>query len=207
MSKTGRGVIYIVWGDEIEPMLQRSIASLKRYHPELPVEVIRIPAANPASLENLREKASMFDRTPFAETLFLDADTVVFDNLDFGFAKARQFRLACCISEAPWARRFRGLAGRGDIVEYNTGVLFFTEKAKPIFDQWRVLIPQIDASEMSGYQGKLMVRPFNDQASFAAAIEVARVSPFVLPINWNYRYPGPKIFFGPLNLSDLFAAR
>jgi len=40
--------------------------------------------------------------------------------------------LACCICENPWARRYGGL--QGDLVEYNTGVQFFTRAAKPYFD-------------------------------------------------------------------------
>lgn len=199
MAQSGRGVLYMVWGKEIEATLQRSIASVKAIHPELPVEVIRLDGGGDDP-KNLLHKARMAERTPFAETLFLDADTVVLDRLDFGFAKAQRFGLACCICEAPWARRYRGLAGVGEMIEYNTGVLFFTAGAKPVFDLWPALAAEIDSAALFAKDGKPVVMPANDQASFAAAVDRAGLSPFVLPPNWNFRYEFQKSFFGPIKI-------
>lgn len=199
MAQSGRGVLYMVWGSEIEATLQRSLASVKAIHPELPIEVVRL-GADPNSLQSLLEKAAMFDRSPFAETLFLDADTVVLDRLDFGFEKAQRFGLACCICESPWARRYRGLASAGEMIEYNTGVLFFTAGAKPVFDLWPLLAAEIDSSSLFAKNGKPVVMPANDQASFAAAVNRAGISPFVLPLNWNFRYEFQKSFFGPIKI-------
>jgi hypothetical protein len=80
MSK--RGVIYMVWGrnEKIERAFERSKKSVNTVHPELPVEVIRLDDANDPC-KGLLEKAQMFERTPFRETLFLDADTVVLGRL------------------------------------------------------------------------------------------------------------------------------
>jgi hypothetical protein len=199
MAKTGRGALYMVWGHEIEAVLQRSLASLKAVHPELPVEIVRLPGGSDDP-QHLLEKARMAQRTPFAETLFLDADTVVLDRLDFGSEKARQFGLACCLCESPWARRYRGLASRGDIVEYNTGALFFTERARPVFDLWPTLAAQIDSASLFAKDGKPVVMPANDQASFAVAVEQAGCSPFALPLNWNFRAEFQKSFFGPIKI-------
>lgn len=125
-------------------MLSRSIASLKRTHPNLPFEVVRIPApADP--IMGLLEKARMAELSPFDETLFLDADTVVLDDLDFGFRHAQKTGVACCICEAPWARRYTGLPN-DDAIEYNTGLLFFTKAAAPVFSHWQSLATTIDSS-------------------------------------------------------------
>ena len=199
MKTAERGVVYMVWGAKIEPVLQRSLASLRAHHPELPVEVIRIEA-DPSTNKSLLAKAEIFARTPFHETLYLDADTVVLDRLDFGYEKARQFGLACCICEAPWARRYGGLAGRGDMIEYNTGVLFFTETAEPVFALWQEMAPQLDSSIKFYLRDRLVTMAFNDQASFAAAIERAAISPFVLPRNWNFRADLERSFIGPLKI-------
>jgi hypothetical protein len=139
-----RGVIYMVWGrsEKIERALERSKKSVNTVHPELPVEVIRLDDVNDPS-KGLLEKARMFERTPFQETLFLvDADTVVLGRLDFGFRKAQDFGLACSICECPWARRYAGI--QGEAIEYNTGVLFFSARAKPVFKRWARLAPQLD---------------------------------------------------------------
>ena len=102
-----RGVLYMTWGNEPRTAraLRRSIESLRRWHPELPVETVTGEDRGP--FEGLLQKAAMLERSPFEETLFLDADTVVLGRLDFGFEKARQFGLACCICECPWAKRYR----------------------------------------------------------------------------------------------------
>jgi len=47
MSNPTRGVLYLVWGDTIEPYVQRSIASLKVHHPSLPVHVERVTPRDP----------------------------------------------------------------------------------------------------------------------------------------------------------------
>src|SRR5437867_4083281 len=130
-NPTERGVLYIVWGDGIEQSLQRSITSLHSVHPELPVHVQRVRG------DGLQQKSQMRLMSPFQTTLYLDADTIVLGRLDFAFEKSEQFGLACCICEAPWLRRYG--ASEGDRIEYNTGVLFFTPRAAPVFREWERL--------------------------------------------------------------------
>jgi len=199
MKSSGRGVLYLVWGEKIEPVLQRSIASLKAIHPELPIEIARLDAPE-NSAQSLMEKTEMFERSPFDETLYLDADTIVMGRLDFAFEMARQFGLACCICEAPFARRYAGLADRGDMVEYNCGVLFFTTRAKPVFDAWREIALSLDSSLLHFAGGRKAVMPWNDQAGFAAAVAKCGISPFVLPRNWNFRAYIEHEFYGPLKI-------
>jgi lipopolysaccharide biosynthesis glycosyltransferase len=204
MAKSGRGVLYIVWGEKGEAVLQRSKDSLARFHPELPVEVVRLQsAADP--IEMLLKKAEMFEMSPFEETLFLDADTVVMGKLDYAFEKARQFGLACCICECPWARRYQK-SRMGDRIEYNTGVLFFTPKAKPIFDAWKDHAGKIDSSIVFVQNEKLVEMSHNDQASFAMAVDSAGTAPFVLPLNWNFRPGWYRSFFGPIKIWHDYAA-
>lgn len=191
-EKSSRGVLYIHWG-ETDQILQRSIQSLKAIHPELPHHVVELPKDS-----NLLSKARMAEYSPFDETLYLDADTVVLGNLDFGFQKAAEFGLACSICENPWARRFAAL--RGETVEYNTGVLFFTKKVRPVFDLWAGMVGKIDSS-MRFYRGKeIRTMPVNDQAGFALAVEKNHISPFVLPMNWNFRPVTQHGFFGPIKI-------
>lgn len=188
-----RGILYITWGDKADGVLERSLASVARYHGELPVHVERLPER-----ADLLEKAKMMAMTPFAETLYLDADTVVLGRLDFGFDKAVRHGLACAVCECPWARRYTGIAG--DLVEYNTGVLFFTRQARPVFDAWQRLAPAVDSSIPIFVGEKLAHMPINDQAGFALAVERTGFLPFVLPLNWNFRPKWHKSFFGPIRI-------
>lgn len=191
-----RGALYIVWGETVEPVLERSRRSLATVHPELPVEVVRLKAADP--IKQLIEKSRMAQYTPFRETLFLDADTVVLGRLDYGFEKARRFGLACCICECPWARRYASLSG--DVIEYNTGVLFFTGESGPLFEAWQRLAAQLDSSIRFVRDGKPARMPYNDQCGFAAAVEETGFSPFILPLNWNFRPAWHRAFFGPIKI-------
>ncbi len=188
-----RGVVYIVWGKFDQRLLDRSIASLKAHHPELPVHVERLPDGS-----GLLDKSGMLGMTPFEETLFLDGDTVVLDRLDFGFEKAQRHGLALSICECPWGRRYAGLSG--DIVEYNTGVMFFTAKAKPVFDAWAATVRNLDSSCIFSMGGQLHRMPENDQAGFAKAVDDTGFQPFVLPYNWNFRPKWHKSWYGPLKI-------
>jgi hypothetical protein len=188
-----RGIIYLYWGDKIKPDLDRSIESVKRHHPELPFECFRLPDD-----ATLLDKASMFALTPFDTTLFLDTDTVVLDRLDFGFEKAESFGLACCINECPWARRYADIGG--DQIEYNTGVLFFTRQAEPVFQAWANLAGQIDSSIVFRRDGTAYLMPHNDQAGFSQAIVETGFNPFILPLNWNLRPTWQRSFFGPVKI-------
>ena len=191
MSK--QGAVYVVWGKVDKTILDRSIASLKAHHPDLPVHIEHLPDE-----ATLLDKARLLDFTPFEETLFLDMDTVVMGNLDFGFRKGREVGLALCICECPWARRYGGLTG--DLVEYNTGVMFFTNKAKPVFDAWTGLVAHVESSIVFQAGGEYVKMPLNDQAGFAKAIDDTGFVPYVLPLNWNFRPRWHKSWFGPLKV-------
>lgn len=194
--KAKRGVLYVVWGDtkKAEKWMQRSITSLRQYHPDIPVHVEKFDSGSKIN------KTRLCDLTPFEETAYLDNDTVVMGNLDFAFDKARQFGLACCINECPWAMRYSDDRLCGDIVEYNCGILFFTAKAKPVFNAWEKLFPTTDASIIHYKDNGLCIMPVANQGSFALAIEQTGFLPFVLPYNWNFRPSWYRSFFGPIKI-------
>lgn len=95
-----RGILYMVWGSRHEALLERSMASARAIHPELPIHVERLPDTS-----TLLDKAAMADLTPFEQTVFLDTDTVVLDRLDYAFDKTEKFGLSVGVCECPWARR------------------------------------------------------------------------------------------------------
>lgn len=193
-----RGIISIYWGDEAKLPIERLKASINKFHPNLPHEVIKVeaPGGDPSSLN---QKAAMFELSPFEETLFLDLDTVVLGNLDFGFEKAKQFGMAIAICEAPWGKRYPKIFS-GDEIEYNTGVIFFTKKVKVVFDKWKELAKIIDSSILGISEDGIYTMPANDQGSFALAIEETGFNPFILPLNWNFRPIWHRSFFGPIKI-------
>lgn len=193
-----RGILSIYWGDESKLPIERLKASVKKFHPELPHEIIKLDAPSD-DFASLNRKAAMFDLSPFDETLFLDLDTVVLSRLDFGFEKARQFGIALAICESPWGRRYPKIF-TGDELEYNTGVIFFTKQSKILFDKWKELASTVDSSMTGVHDGKAYTMPANDQGSFALAIEQTGFNPFTLPLNWNFRPIWQRSFFGPIKI-------
>jgi hypothetical protein len=189
-----RGVLYIKWGSPLDAILNRSLQSLHAIHPELPVHIVKFPDNT-----DIMAKSTMFDLSPFEETLFLDVDTVVLSRLDFAFEAAQRHGIACCISECPWARRYAVLSNAGDVIEYNTGVVFFTRAAKAVFDLWRDSAPKIDSSCRFYADNELRVG-YNDQSPFAYAVRQLQFNPYVLPQNWNLRPAWQRIFWGPLKI-------
>ncbi|MBL9000222.1 MAG: hypothetical protein JNK25_03695 [Phycisphaerae bacterium] len=196
-----RGVLYVVWDRFFNPAMQatldRSIASVKQLHPELPVKIHDLPKG-----ASLVDKAGMMEWTPFDTTLFLDADTVVLDRLDFGFEMAERHHLACCICEAPYARRYPH-AVSGDLIEYNTGVLFFDRAplTRELFARWAELARTADSRlPIRFVNGQLDEMPCNDQCGFAMAVHELAFNPFVLPLNWNLRAQWQKVVYGPIKV-------
>lgn len=185
-----RGALFMVWGEKHEGYLSRAARSVRQHHPDLPIHIHRLGEG-----ASLLDKASMAEVTPFDTTLFLDVDTVTLGRLDFGFEQAERHGLACCICEAPWARRYPSI--RGDVVEYNTGVLFWNRAAKPVFDRWNAIARDIDCS-ITMQDGRKMAE--NDQAGFAAAVNALHFNPFVLPLNWNFRPQWHKSWWGALRV-------
>jgi hypothetical protein len=161
-------------------------------HPDLPVHVEWLDQGT------LRDKTRMGSLTPFETTLYLDADTIVLGNLDAAFDKAERFGLACSICEAPWLRRYRTDAGDG--IEYNTGVLFWSRAARPVFEAWERLADTPSASCWTMRDGILRGLNYDDQASFGRAIAATGFNPFVLPINYNLRPAFHRSYFTPVKI-------
>lgn len=194
---TTRGALYLTWpGDpRTEQQLARSRASLAKWHPELPVHVHELPVGS-----NLLDKADMIDFSPFEETLYIDADTVVMGRLDYAFDKADQHGIAVCICECPWARRFAALSGMGDIIEYNTGILFWSTKGVEVMRHWQNIGRDINSSIMFPSKTGVSVMPNNDQAGFSLAVDQLGFNPWVLPLNWNFRPLWHHSAFGPIKI-------
>ena len=166
-----QGILYYVWGDYNTAELERSIGSAERFGYDYHVHEAK------GEHKGLANKQGLFKASPFDVTLFLDIDTEIQGNLDFGFQQAD--RVACCIAPATNAH----LAAEGDfkqripkdLPQYNTGVIFFTQAHAPLFRLWANYINE----DPNAYK--------NDQPHFSLACHNLDVSPYVLPRNWNWR--------------------
>jgi hypothetical protein len=190
-----RGVLWMRWGET--PGLERSRASVKHWHPELPQHVAEMPADSTVLC-----KSKMYELSPFDETLFLDADTTVLGRLDYGFNIARAHCIAVTHSANPWQRRYYKMRVEPDDVEYSTGVVFFRKcgEIKRTFDEWSALSESADTRcKYANDAGATLEQLHNDQATFSMAMW-SNDRTFVLPQNWNFVPRWQKQFFGPLKI-------
>src|SRR6056297_1747455 len=117
MGNKKRGILYIYWGDKLDKEVNKSIESIK--FTGLPYHVQKFNKGDKST------KTLMYDLSPFEETLFLDTDTMVLDNIDYGFKMAQRHGVAITIAPACYARRFTDNLPENDLIEYNSGVIFF----------------------------------------------------------------------------------
>jgi hypothetical protein len=88
-----------------------------------------------------------------------------------------------------------------DQTEYNTGVIFFTQAARPVFDAWERLALTVPAtSRWTTMDNVPRGLPFEDQAGFAEAIRQCSFNPFVLPLNYNLRPFYHRGAFAPVKI-------
>jgi lipopolysaccharide biosynthesis glycosyltransferase len=175
-----RGILYYMWGNDPKQkkLLERSIESAKKFGYDYDV------VWDNSEYKGFRKRIDLYYKSSFDTTLYLDADTVIMDNIDYGFEMAEKYGLACCI--APASSAYDALKQHKndlitkmpvDLPQYNCGVLFFSERkrAEMIFEYWSILLTKyIESSE-------------NDQPYLAYAMHDLNFHPYVLPKNWNYR--------------------
>lgn len=145
------GVLYAVDGNpHFRRMQAVSEASLRRLHPDWPVEVVELPPPPVSALRrvyrglsfwkaekrraragqdmrSVEAKALAWARSPFTHTLFLDADTVVRRPLDALRARAMQSDVLA--TGLPW-KQYKGLhAWQPETFPYvMSGVVFFNRR-------------------------------------------------------------------------------
>ncbi len=172
-----RGIVYVAWGEKHVLEAARSAAT-SRYPTALVTcspqfvpagafgEVIVEEFRDFAGLHPFYRKLAGLRRSPFAVTVFLDADTaVVGADLDLGFRQAEKFGFAAVISPG-MTFELKGV----EYVHYNGGVLF----VRGCPDAWIAEVLRL-APEF----------PRSDEPAWAVAWDRLGINPAVLPFSFN----------------------
>ena len=193
-----RGVIYLALGRRHLGEAQQSIASLRIFHPELPVSIftdqrgtrclqattIHIPTAR----SPFKQKIAALLKSPYRHTLYLDTDTVIVGSLNplFRFLHSHEW----CIAEAPrfnfedGAFQFEAFQSPGF---FNTGVIAFETNAgvQRLLQKWASIIePQPDEEMRPGHLCDQWY--FNNAVIQTDAYQALRVR-VVNNLEWNLR--------------------
>lgn len=186
-----RGILYIIWGNRPwdRKLLELSKKSAEKYCPNIPIHVVEVNGSR-----GLLHKSDMLDLSPFHNTLYLDNDTIILDDLSFGFDMSEKHGIACCHDRACELERWHIYK---NISEYNTGVIFF-DKTHPsvdgVFNRWQIRCDFNRCSYPALVSG-------NDQPLFGVACYEKGFNPYVLPETWNYRrYRDTDSIFGNIKI-------
>lgn len=172
-----------------------------------------IDAPEHPTLRGAMNKARLFDLTPYARTLYIDADCLLFSpRIEFFWRKYRDHPFAvegqkrttgpvfscslgekdaaalCCLLEIPYLSAF------------NAGVMYFerTDASKAVFDKVLSLFegPHRDAIS---YRYK-HVGEYADEPFFGAALGALGIAPFEPPAAQRLQVTTPNIVDGVMNL-------
>lgn len=81
-----RGVVMVVYGEQAEQSERRACEALEHICPDLPVHIERQRRGWATdTAESRYAKVTLFNWSPFDHTVYLDADTQVYQSIDVGF--------------------------------------------------------------------------------------------------------------------------
>jgi len=191
----GRGVVYIATGQTYLRQALRSAESLKRAMPSLETAVFTDCELKPGTFDrifalsaperSMRDKIVSLPASPYEETLYLDADTYVAEDLSELFRLLEMFDLAA--AHAPARRAFPVNKVPPSFPEYNAGVILFKKSPEVLrfFSDWLGLYDdrRRQAPPPSVKGRKIMKEyPLRDQPTFrevlyASPLRIATLTP------------------------------
>ncbi len=209
--KKKRAVVFLAWGkrhvNQVFSCIKESklsgyslilITDHSTWVPEkVPgLEIVRADFLHDCFLR--KAELSIFLPKGYDSYLFLDSDTVVIEDISFGFEKAEIHGIALATAthysldhfwNAGDVMRKEELGESGQL-QYNSGVMFFalTDRVIDVFNQWRELA--------EWYRNEMFD---DDQSLLSIAMEKLNFSPYTLSRNYNYRYLEKRIPGEPIS--------
>lgn len=185
-SEKTRGVIYAATGEAYLETARRSARSLRKHCPGLPItlfsdiddqsglfdRVVRIDGAHE------RSKVDAICDTPYDETLYLDTDTLIREDISDLFDLLQRFDIAIA-RVVLWQRKAHQQHWKTPMppafTEPNTGVVLYrkTEKMQHFLAEYRAAFYDLGS--------------YNDQITMRETIWTSDVHYYVLPEQYNKR--------------------
>jgi hypothetical protein len=202
-----RGVVYVASGETFIKEAVSSAESLRRHMPGIPVtlfthEQVSHPAVDEVVVEEKlgdptqakKGKITYLGQSPYEQTLFLDTDTYVCDDVSEVFSLLDAFDLAA--AHDPARLYYAGVSHPSQLPksfpELNTGVLAYRSGAPSVsalFNAWK---------KRYGAMGG--ETPERDQLSFREVLYESDVRMTVLPPEYNCRFNFPMYLDGPAKI-------
>ncbi|MCU0485277.1 MAG: hypothetical protein MUC85_04115 [Anaerolineales bacterium] len=193
-----KGILYMILGEKPVAELRRSVQSVRLKMPGTPITVIADQRlSNILNLEadqiNFIEMPEQWDwkikveaicRTPYDRTIFLDADTLVCDDISELFTLLDRFDICACLEPSKsWGYELEGLLDT--FPQLNSGVIAFKKsvQSENFFQRWLETHAKLD--QKKAHKPKI---EFSDQNSLRYALyHSPDIHMYVLPPEFNCR--------------------
>lgn len=201
------GVIYIATGQRYAAEAARSLASLRRHEPDLPVtlftdvrqehpgftSVVYVEDHRNHPRKAFYAKVAHMGDSPYERTLFLDTDTHVCGSVREVFDVLDRFEFAGAHAPKRIPGRKSGLPQvvPASFTQLNSGVLLF-RKSKPV--------AALLADWLTRYHAHDFPHFFGDQHELREALWVSDVQLGVLSTEWNCRFLWAVTVEGPVKI-------
>jgi len=181
-----KGVVYVANSKEYLREAEASARQLKRTNPSINFSVLTNRSTNfefdkvipiPSENRGFEDKIRYLTESPYDQTLFLDSDTYVIDDISNLFELLGSYQIGFCIERGYKEHQYNQLPNC--YPEYNTGVLLFQNDKK--FDQFS----EIWLDEYKKLNKHLSI---HDQPAFALAVYKTKINFVVLPQEFNFRF-------------------
>jgi hypothetical protein len=203
MSGFERGILFIATGPSYLTEAVGAARSVREAWPGIPLALITDVPPPPDCFDHIelvaaerssRDKPSLIGRSPFEQTIFLDADTYCCAPLTELFDQLDRFELLAAHEDGRFSTQMDPVTGEERFVqvpgipesfpELNTGVMAFrrTPATTALFERWIVEYDEVLNGPLADY---------HDQPSFRAAIYRSSVQFSVLPSEYNFRLGCP----------------
>ena len=189
------GILYIAFGDSFTREAKMSLASLRRFHPDLPVcfmtdDVSILDDLDDRFLikvsiepQHIRAKVDFVSKTPFRNTLYLDSDTVIVRKIDDIFQSLSRFDIAVTHDYARKRTKYSNLVPEYAKIPYafsevNGGVFAYAanDRTERLFELWKEYFYKYYV-QTNGW----------DQVSLRISLWESDVSMFHMPFEYNIR--------------------
>jgi len=181
-----KGVVYVANSEEYLIEAEVSARQLKRTNPSINISVLTNRSTNfefdkvipiPSENRGFEDKIRYLTESPYDQTLFLDSDTYVIDDISNLFELLDSYQIGFCIERGYKEYQYNRLPNC--YPEYNTGVLLYRNDKE--FDQFS----EIWLDEYKKLNKHLSI---HDQPAFALAVYKTKINFVVLPQEFNFRF-------------------
>jgi hypothetical protein len=193
------GAIYVATGEKFVALAAKSAISLRQFCPNLAIHIFTdcdvqsydcFDGVTLITDPHSRSKVDYLFQTPYQRTLFLDADTRVFEDISDIFMLLDRYDIAMAQEPSRGAARMEDYPGSisNGFAPLNSGVILFnkSDSVTKFFKSWR------DAYHEGKYVG--------DQSTLRGLVWQSDLRFLTLPPEYNVRY---KFYIPTLNRNKI----